>query len=76
MWSLYEEARKFAKGNEHLAHPYISDVVAPKKPDKCGRTIGVAAVARPEPDLRRFVRTLIQMSEDEIRKEFESRKAA
>lgn len=75
MRQLYCEAAKACKGNEHLIQPYISDVVAPLKETRGNHKIGVAAVARPEPDLRGFAKTLIQLAWIEEEKKDEPDKA-
>jgi|SRR5579862_3286096 len=76
MRQLYDEAAKACKCNEHLIQPYISDVVAPLKIDKSGRSIGIAGIARAEPDLRGFAKALIQLAQDRVSKESETDKAA
>ncbi len=75
MWEIYDEAVNFAKDNEHLTQAYISDVVAPLQTDRSGRRIGLAAVAKPEPDLRRFALALIQMAQLELLSKRHSDKA-
>ena len=73
---LYDEAVEFSKGNDHLIRPYISDSVAPLKIDQSGRMIGIAAVARPKPDLRGFAKALIQLAQLQEQEEVESKDAA
>jgi hypothetical protein len=76
MRQLCDEAATTCKSNEHLIQPYINSVVAPAREDKTGHKISVAGVAKHEPNLMSFTKTLIQIAQDQVRNEIESDEAA